>query len=194
MMNIMKRVFAGLMCIGATAVFAGYADAQGMPKPSQPASVSQTIGTKNKITITYHRPGVKGRNVWQDRSDNEQIGPLVPRDGKPRPWRAGANNSTSIEFTEDVKIGGKDVPAGKYAIFMIPTDDEWIVIINKKVQWGSFTYDKESDVARVSVKPQDALHQEWLVYGFENPGAYSTTAYLRWEKVKIPFEISMDEK
>lgn len=193
-MKAMKSVLTGMMCVGAAVVFTGYAEAQGTPKASQPASVSQTIGMNNKITITYHRPGVKGRNVWKDKSDNPQIGALVPRDGNSRPWRAGANNSTSIEVTEDVKIGGKDLPAGKYAIFMIPTDDEWIVIINKKVQWGSFTYDKESDVLRVSVKPLEAPHQEWLVYGFEDPGAYSTTAYLHWEKVKIPFKITMEKK
>jgi len=149
---------------------------------------------KNKITITYHRPGVKGRNVWKDKSDNAQIGALVPRDGDPRPWRAGANNSTIIEVTGDVKIGRKDLPAGKYALFMIPTDDEWIIIVNKEVKWGSFQYKEEHDVLRISVKPEEAPHQEWLVYGFENPSAYSTTAYLRWEKVKIPFEITMDEK
>jgi hypothetical protein len=78
---------------------------------------------------------------------------LVPRDGKPRPWRAGANNAASIEFSQDYKIGGTVVPAGKYALFMIPTDDERIVIISKDIKWGSFTYNKANDVARGSVKP-----------------------------------------
>lgn len=190
----MKRILTSVVCLGATVLFTGYAEAQAKVKASQPASVSQTIGIKNKITITYHRPGVKGRNVWTGKSDNPQIGALVPRDGNPRPWRAGANNATSIEVTEDSKIGGKDLPAGKYSIFMIPTDDEWIVIINKDIKWGSFSYKEANDVLRVSVKPQEAPHQEWLVYGFDDPGAYSTTAYLRWEKIKIPFEITMDEK
>ena len=191
-MFTMKRALTSLACVGLAITTSGIAEAQGGVKASQPATVSQTIGAKNVITISYHRPGVKGRDVWNDKSDNPQIGPLVPRDGNPRPWRAGANNSTSIEVTQDCKVGGKDLPAGKYAIFMIPTDGEWTVIINKEIKWGSFQYKEENDVLRVQVTPVEAPHEEWLVYGFDNPGDYSTTAYLHWEKVKVPFEISMD--
>ena len=192
-MNVSKRVMVSIVCLVASFVFAGISDAQGKPKASPSASVSQTIGAKNTITINYHRPGVKGRDVWNDKSDNAQIGSLVPRDGDPRPWRAGANNSTSIKLSQDSKIGGQDVPAGKYAIFMIPTDGEWVVIINKSVKWGSFTYKEDEDVVRVSVKPEEAPHQEWLVFGFEPLSDYSTTAYLRWDNVKVSFEISMDK-
>ena len=160
------------------------------PDPSQEASVSQTIGANGKVTITYHRPGVKGRNVWKDKSDNAQIGALVPRDGVPRAWRAGANEATTIEFSEDVKVEGKDLAAGKYALSMIPTDGDWTVVFNSNAeQWGTFFSQKDAHVLRVTVSPETASHQEWLLYGFEDPGAFSCKAYLRWEKVKVGFAI-----
>jgi hypothetical protein len=163
------------------------------PKASPTAKVSQGIGGSNEITITYHRPGIKGRNVWKDKSDNPQIGPLVPRDGKPRPWRAGANNTTIFETKEDIMVEGQKLPAGKYGLYMIPADGEWTVIFNKDVGWGSFRYNAENDVLRVNVKIEEATHQEWLVYGFEDLGDLQATAYLRWEKVKVPFKITTEK-
>jgi len=160
------------------------------PDASQPAIAAQGIGAMGMVTIEYSRPGVKGRDVWTGKSDNPQIGSLVPRDGKPRPWRAGANECTKITFAEDVKIEGKEVAAGVYGLFMIPTDGDWTIIISKQSSvWGSFFYKPEDDVVRVNVTPQEAPHQEWLVYGFDDPDAYGATAYLRWEKVKVPFRI-----
>ena len=160
------------------------------PDPSQGASVSQTIGVNGKVTIVYHRPGVKGRNVWKDKSDNELIGALVPRDENPRAWRAGANEATTIEFSEDVKVEGKDLAAGKYALSMIPADDGWTIVFNTNAgQWGTFSTRKEDDALRVTVRPETAPHQEWLMFGFDEPGAYSCKAYLRWEKVKVVFAI-----
>ena len=160
------------------------------PDASQPAKATQGIGAMGMVTIEYARPGVKGRDVWTGKSDNAQIGLLVPRDGKPWPWRAGANECTKITFSEDVKIEGKDVAAGRYGLFMIPTDGDWIIIISKQADvWGSFFYKPEEDVVRIHVTPEEAPHQEWLVYGFDDPGAYGATAYLHWEKVKVSFRI-----
>lgn len=196
-MNFTRKMATTLTCVAVAMAFTLDADAQRKrkaPDASQSASVSQTIGTDNQVTISYHRPGVKGRDVWNEKSDNPQIGPLVPKNGKPRPWRAGANESTSIEVKQDVKIEGKDLAAGTYSLFMIPRDDKWTVIINKEVKWGSFMYKAENDVLQVEVTPEAAPHQEWLSYGFDNPLAYSTTAYLRWDKIKVPFKITMDEK
>jgi hypothetical protein len=125
-------------------------------------------------------------------SDNPQIGRLVPHNEDPRPWRAGANNATTIEFTCDVKINGHDLKAGKYGLFMVPTDGDWTVIFNKTwKQWGSFQYKKAEDALRVQVTPEKAPHQEWLMYGFDDCLAYSTVAYLRWDDKKIPFKIEM---
>lgn len=172
----------------------GNALAQGKPKASPAAKVSQTIGAANEITIVYHRPGVKGRDVWADKSDNAQIGSIVPRDGDPRPWRAGANNATTITFTKDVTVEGKALAAGTYALFIIPTDGDWTVIFNNDAKsWGSFRYKKENDALRVSVKTETVPHQERLAYGFENLADWSATAFLHWEKVKVPFRIETKE-
>lgn len=188
-----KRIAGWAMALAAVVSMSFDAAAQRnktKPDASQPAEVSQTIGAMAKVTISYHRPGVKGRDVWTEKSDNPRIGPLVPRDGDPRPWRAGANEATTITFTEDVKVEGKDLAAGTYALFMIPTDGDWTVIFSKNAkQWGSFAYKQEDDALRVNVTPVEAPHQEWLMYGFDDPEAYSTTAYLHWEKVKVPFKI-----
>jgi hypothetical protein len=177
------------------------ADASAQRKPSKPdasqaATVSQTVGANGQVTITYHRPGVKGRNVWTDKSDNPRIGALVPRNGDPWPWRAGANEATTFTISEDVLIEGKELAAGTYGLFMIPTEgNNWNIIFNKTAnQWGSFSYKKEDDVLRVDVKSVEAPMQEWLVYGFDNPDANSCVAFLHWEKVKIPFKIEVKNK
>jgi hypothetical protein len=165
------------------------------PDASQAASVSQTIGAVNNVTIAYHRPGIKGRDVWTDTSPNAVIGRLVPHDGDPRPWRAGANEATTITFDEDVLVEGKAVPAGRYGLFMIPTKGDWTIVVSKQADvWGSFTYKAEEDVLRVTVKPQEAPKQEWLMYGFDDPDAWSTTAYLHWDTKKIPFKIEHANK
>ena len=165
------------------------------PDRSQAATVSQTIGVDDEITITYHRPGVKGRNVWEENSDNERIGRLVPFNEDPRPWRAGANEATTITLTADVKVEGEHLAAGTYAVFMIPTEEDWTVVFSKKAnQWGSFRYSKEDDALRVPVTPDAAPHQEWLQFGFDEPMAYGATAYLHWEKVKVPFKIELAEQ
>lgn len=191
-MKAAKVVLGAALCAGLMVSFVGQSFAQSKPMPSPKASVSQVIGAKNKIEIVYHRPAVKGRDVWHDKSPNAQIGALVPRDGNPRPWRAGANNSTTISFAEDVEIGGKAIPAGDYAIFMIPRDGDWTVIISKAAKgWGSFAYKEEQDAVRVDVTPVEAPHQERLVYGFEDLEDYSCTIFLHWEKVKVPFKVSM---
>lgn len=162
------------------------------PDPSQGATVSQTIGKDTEVTITYHRPGVKGRDVWTEQSDNAQIGPLVPRGGDPRPWRAGANEATYISTSTDITVEGQALAAGTYSLFMIPRDDGWTVVFNNKpYQWGSFRYDQAEDALRVDVQAVEAPHQEWLNYGFDDPAAFSATAYLRWEKVKVPFKIEV---
>lgn len=196
-MNV-KRVVALLGVMGMALTVTQDASAQRKktkPDPSQGASVSQNIGSMGKVTINYHRPGVKGRDVWTEKSDNVQIGPLVPHNEDPRPWRAGANEATTIEVNEDVLVEGKELAAGTYALFMIPTDGDWTVVFSKQArQWGSFRYKKEDDALRVSVKAAKTEHQEWLAYGFDDPGAYSATAYLRWNDVKVSFKIETKNK
>ena len=164
------------------------------PRPSLKASVSQTIGVDTDITIVYSRPGVKGRKVWGD------LVPLGMAEGnkysnnKPYPWRGGANENTTIEFSKDVTINGNKVPAGKYGLHFIPTEKEWTVILNKKNDaWGSYTYDEKDDQLRISVTPAKTPFQEWLTYGFDDLAGTSCSAYLNWEELKVPFKISVSE-
>jgi len=156
------------------------------------ASVTQRLGVDTDITIDYSRPGVKGRKIW---------GELVPyglapgtefSNEKPFPWRAGANENTTIEFTKDVLIEGQKLSAGKYGIHMIPSEKDWVIIFStNNSAWGSFSYNQEEDALRVTVTPVAAPHQEWLVFGFEDLAGTSAIAYLHWERLKVPFAIKL---
>jgi hypothetical protein len=156
------------------------------------ASVTQRLGMDTDITIEYSRPGVKGRKVWGD---------LVPyglapgneySENRPYPWRAGANENTTIAFDKDLLVEGKPLPAGKYGIHMIPGEKEWVIIFSKNNSaWGSFAYKQEEDALRVTVTPAKAPHQEWLIFGFDDLAGTSATAYLHWEQLKVPFKIKL---
>lgn len=151
-----------------------------LPDASQHAVVMQQVGMC-EIKIDYHRPGVKGREVW---------GKLVPFD---QVWRAGANENTTISFSEDVIIDGINVPAGTYGLHMIPTENDWTIILNKDYRaWGSFFYKEENDLMRFKVKPVTSEFQEWLMYTFDEVTPNSVTASLSWEKLKVPFKIEID--
>lgn len=151
-----------------------------VPRISPHASVSQTVGT-TKITIDYHRPGVKGRTIW---------GALLPWD---KPWRMGANEATTITFSDPVKIGGKDVPAGTYSFFAIPGRDKWTLIINKDPkQWGAFGYDQAKDQVRLDVTPVPAPHTEWMRFSIDPVSPSSAVVNLNWEKVNIPMTVEVD--
>ena len=176
--------------------FSSTAMAQGdRIRASLNASVTQRLGTGTDITITYCRPGVKGRKIW---------GELVPyglapgtrySNDKPFPWRAGANENTTFETSADLLVEGKKLAAGKYGVHMIPSEKDWIIIFSKKnEEWGSFSYDEANDALRVTVTPVEAPFQEWLEYGFDDLAGTSATAFLHWEKIKVPFKIELAEK
>lgn len=151
-----------------------------MPRPSQRATVSQRLGITD-INITYHRPLVNNRKVW---------GTLVPYG---QVWRAGANENTVIAFSDPVMIEGKPLAKGIYGLHMIPTENEWTVIFsNNSTSWGSFTYDQKEDALRVSVKPQASEFHEALVYDFDQLKPDSTVVTMRWEKMAVPFKVSVD--
>lgn len=153
-----------------------------VPQVSQAATVSQTIGL-TKITVDYHRPLVKGRKIWGD---------LVPFN---EVWRAGANENTTIEFSDPVKINGMDLPAGKYGLHTIPTENEWTIIFNRNNgAWGSFFYDQSLDQLRIKVKPRAGSFEEALTYYFSDPTAGSVNVVLHWEKLIIEFKVDIDVK
>src|SRR5438093_9057197 len=122
------------------------------PRASQKQVVTQTVGFTD-VTITYSRPGVKGRPIW---------GALVPYD---KVWRTGANEATTISFSDDVTINGQALPKGTYSLHTIPGKDEWTVVFNNTAnQWGSFNYDPTKDALRVKAKPQAAPFAEWMTF------------------------------
>ncbi len=158
------------------------------------ASVTERIGLSD-VTITYDRPGVKGREgkVW---------GQLVPvgftdpgfGSSKSSPWRAGSNENTTFKFTSDVKIQGQSLPAGKYGFFISYGPEECTLIFSKNsTSWGHYFYNEAEDALRVKVKPQ-ALDKsvEWLKYEFMNETENAATVALQWEKLSITFTIEVD--
>jgi hypothetical protein len=152
------------------------------------AFLTQTIGLTD-VTISYSRPGVKGRKIW---------GGLVPYK---KVWRAGANEATKITFSTDVWIDGKKFSAGSYSFFIIPNENkDWTIIFNKVAdQWGAFEYNEAEDFARFNVKPQSSNFHEWLSYTFSDmkvneKGKNSAQVNLNWEKIKVPFTIETEVK
>lgn len=161
------------------------------PQVSPYSSVTQRIGLTD-VTIQYHRPGVKDREIWGKLVPYGFATPGPVGNGEPHPWRAGANENTTISFTDDVIIEGKPLAAGTYGLHMIVADGDWTVIFSKNAtSWGSFFYDENEDALRVSVTPKKAETQEWLEYGFEDLTNNSAVAYLHWEKMKVPFKIAV---
>ena len=151
-----------------------------LPRQSQHAKVIQRIGITD-ITINYHRPLVNDRKVW---------GGLVPYG---QVWRAGANENTTITFSDAVTIEGKPLDKGTYGLHMIPNADEWTIIFSKNsTSWGSFTYDQAEDALRVTVKPQAAEMHNALTYDFDQVKPDSTVVEMEWEKVVVPFKVSVD--
>jgi tetratricopeptide (TPR) repeat protein len=113
---------------------------------------------------------------------------------KAAPWRAGANENTTIEFSTDVVIEGKPLPAGRYAFFVAYDPNESTIIFsNNSTSWGSFFYNEGEDALRIKVKPQPTDQQvEWLKYEFTDETPNSAVANLYWEKLRFPFKIEVD--
>ncbi len=151
-----------------------------LPLQSQQASVSQRIGVTD-ITINYHRPLVNGRKV---------LGGIIPYG---QVWRAGANENTTISFSDPVTVEGKALDKGTYGLHMLPAQDGWTVIFSKMATaWGSFTYKEEEDALRVPVKAQAAEFHEALAYDFDEVKPASTVVTMRWEKIAVPFKVEVD--
>ncbi len=156
-----------------------------LPRVSPAAEITQTIGLST-ITINYSRPAVRERDIW---------GGLVPYNGGvPFPWRAGANENTTIRFSDDVMINGKDIVAGTYGFYMIPSDEEWILIFNKHSKsWGSFFYDSSQDALRVNTVPERIHFNEWLEYRFENISNNSADVCMHWENLNVRFTVEFND-
>lgn len=166
----MKKVFSFLFL---TFLLTAAAQAQGS-QPS-PAATAKGKSGEADITISYFQPAVKGRKIW---------GALVPFG---EIWRTGANNATTIELSKDVKVEGQPLAAGKYALFTIPTEGgDWTFIFSKNTaQWGSYSYKKEEDALRVTVKSEKtAALTERMTFDVKDK-----KVVLSWENLSVGFKV-----
>ncbi len=195
----MKKMYLIVFAVFATAIAFAQAPISLPPNgDNQHSAVSQWIGPV-EVKIDYHSPNVHAPN-GDDRTGHIW-GELVHYglidqgygSSKAAPWRAGANENTTITFSHPVKLEGKDIAAGTYGLFMeLAKDGPWTLILSKdNGAWGSYFYNPANDALRVSVAPVDAPYTEFLTYGFDDRQASSAVAFLQWEKKKVPFKIEV---
>lgn len=182
----MMRNYVAVAVLGMAFWFAGVNGVKAqsamlnLPRVSQHAEVVQRIGITD-ITIRYARPLVRGRKIF---------GSLAPY-GKV--WRAGANENTTIAFSDPVTIDGQALAKGTYGLHMIPGESSWIVAFSRNsTAWGSFTYDPAEDALRVTVTPQTIADQDVLSYSIDDPTLTSAVVTMRWEKVAVSFNVGVN--
>lgn len=183
--TITKITLLAVLGIALTAT-ATYAQERGNDEArvSPNAAVSQTIDT-TVVMLTYGRPGVKGRTYFADGSTLAPTG---------RVWRTGANENTVITFSNPVLIGDKKVAAGTYSLYTIPGKDEWTIIINKKLSWGT-QYDEAQDLVRIKTTAvnNSAPMMEWFMIYFDNLSNEKAHLNLHWGTTKVAVPISIPE-
>jgi hypothetical protein len=169
-----------LLALSSLAAPAGAQATLSLPRPSQNASVSQTLGT-TELSLKYSRPGVKGRAIW---------GGLVPFG---QPWRTGANEATQFTCSDSITVEGQPLPAGTYALVTVPAANQWVIAFSRqKDMWGATGYDPAQDALRVTVKAQAAEPVEWMQFTFDVTAPNAAELALRWEKLRIPVRLSVD--
>lgn len=179
-MKKFRTMFFALLLFAAPGLVKAQSTVMNLPRASQHAVITQRIGITD-ITINYHRPLVSGRKVWDG---------LVPYG---QPWRAGANENTTISFSDAVTIEGQPLAAGTYGLHMIPSENEWTIAFSKmNAAWGSFTYNQAEDALRVTVKPAPTDFHDALTYDFDDLKPDSTVVTLRWEKLAVPFMVKVN--
>lgn len=174
---LLSLLVAGLMTGAARAQEAAKLD---LPRPSPNAVVKQTVGLTD-ITVAYSSPAVRGRKIW---------GTVVPYD---EVWRAGANECTKVTFSTPATIGGKPVPAGTYALFLLPTKTGWTFILNKDTTlWGSDGYKSSEDVLRVPATASSISARERLAYSILDFTNDAGTLALEWDTVRVAVRFELN--
>ncbi|MCU0424996.1 MAG: DUF2911 domain-containing protein [Candidatus Kapabacteria bacterium] len=205
MKSIFAKRFYGIMIpvVIIAIVFSNYTFAQQYRLTAPPsgnnqhAVVTQYIGLV-KVTVDYNSPNVTSPS-GEDRT-GKIWGQLVPYGTpksdfgllEPMPWRGGANEGTTIEFSHDVMLEGKKVAAGKYGVHFIPEAQEWTLILsNNSWQWGSYFYRESEDALRVKVKPAKNEFRQWLTYEFLERKPTSAVCAMMWENLRVTFAITV---
>jgi Protein of unknown function (DUF2911) len=176
----MKTTALLLAALALCTALPAHAEEARLPQASPAARAALTVGITD-IEIVYHRPGVKGRQIW---------GGLVPWN---EVWRLGANEATTISFSTPVQVEGRDVPAGTYGLFAIPGQDKWTLILNKQPkQWGAYFYKQEEDLLRFDVKPQTGPATEWMAFHMTPSGTDAAMVEMAWDTLRVPFTVKAD--
>lgn len=150
------------------------------PQPSSKATFTQRVGLTD-IAVSYSRPNARGRAIW---------GGLVPFD---QPWRTGANQATTVTFSDEVTVQGQKLAAGTYALVTLPGKDEWTVIFNRDTKlWWETSYDAAKDVLRVKAKPVAAEPTETFTLRFLSVDTASAVLAIEWEKLRVPVTITVE--
>lgn len=171
-MKLIKSV--SFLALSLMLLFTVTAQKDKSQRPSPPAQVSAEIGN-SMVTIDYSQPSKKGRTIF---GELEKYGKV---------WRTGANESSWIEVSKDVKVEGETLPAGKYGLFSIPGEEEWVIIFNKKWDgWGAYEYKEKDDVLRVTVKPSST---DEVVEMFKIDLNDNGDVALAWDQTKVTFSI-----
>lgn len=195
----MKRLYIAIVFITSFSFTNGQYITLPPSGDNQHSEVAQWIGPV-RILISYNSPNVAGPG-GQDRKGKIWGGAAhyglatFPIGNKDIPWRAGANENTTISFSHDVLINGKPLNAGTYGFFIIIEKDKpWTLIFSKtNSAWGSFWYEQANDALRIEATPTDATHTEWLTYGFDEREPARALAYLQWDNKRVSFEIKVPD-
>ena len=180
MMNQLRFFSSFFFSLFLITAISGYAQQFRTPRPSPNATVTQTVGVTD-VTIDYSSPGVKERKIWGD---------LVPYD---QVWRTGANEVTSITFSDAVKVNGNNLAAGTYGVHAVPREKEWDMIFSgdTKVNDPS-NFDEKKEVLRLKVKPVENPFSERMIFTFSDMTDNSAMVNLIWEKIKVSFKVETE--
>lgn len=176
---MLKKLF--FTTLAACALMASHAQTIKTPQPSPTQNIKQDFGV-GTIELSYSRPSIKGRKIYTDLAPAGQV------------WRTGANNATTLTFSDEVIIGGTKLAPGKYGLVSIPGMDSWTMIVTKQLDVTSpAAYKQENDVVRVSVKPMKLAEPfETFTMNFGNLKANSTDLQIMWGNVGVALPITMD--
>lgn len=176
---MLKKLF--FTTLAACALMASHAQTIKTPQPSPTQTIKQDFGV-GTIELSYSRPSIKGRKIYTDLAPAGQV------------WRTGANNATTLTFSDEVIIGGTKLAPGKYGLVSIPGMDSWTMIVTKQLDVTSpAAYKQENDVVRVSVKPMKLAEPfETFTMNFGNLKANSTDLQIMWGNVGVALPITMD--
>lgn len=170
-----------LICVLAIPALLSAADEKKMewPAPSQHAAIKQRVGLTD-VEIDYSRPNKRGREIF---------GGLVAY-GKV--WRTGANAATRIKFSDAVELEDKEIPAGEYAFYTIPNENEWTIVLSRNTKlWGAYEYKPDADAVRLTVKPTALpVPVETFTIGFGDLKDDGATLFLEWDKTRVPIALT----